>query len=547
MLQSETDVSRTPNCRSQRSTSPFITVLTRRSAIGTKKKKKMEKKMEQAFVWPWKSHNWATFLAISMFAFLLRMLVSLHSYSGAAVPPKYGDYEAQRHWMEITVHTPVKQWYQNTTDNDLRYWGLDYPPLTAYQSFVHGIFLNAVEPAAVALHTSRGYENTSSKLLMRWTVLSSDILVFFPAVLVFVALYYRQHANQEQAWALAMILLQPALMLIDHGHFQYNCISLGLAVGAAAAVIMRQELMACILFSLSLNHKQMSTYYAPAFFAHLLGRCFQCRSPVVGVMRLGVMVLATFAVCWWPFLSSWQSVLQVLSRLAPLERGLYEDYVANFWCSTSLLVKWKQLFSIPMLARLAMGMTIGASLPSMVQQILAPSAEGFLFSMLNSSFAFYLFAFQVHEKSVLLPVLPATLLALNEPQVLQYIVPIAVMSMLPLLRRDGLIIPYFALLSLFFLLPAHPVYGPQGKPNKQKGSIVKSSALNLLPFCSISGAVVLHLIYLFLHPPARYPFLFEALITVYCFVHFLALAIYTNWRQWFQPVDRAEVSADKEE
>jgi hypothetical protein len=55
---------------------------------------------------------------------------------------------------------------------------------------------------------------------MRWTVLSSDILVFFPAVLVFVALYYRQHANQEQAWALAMILLQPALMLIDHGHFQ---------------------------------------------------------------------------------------------------------------------------------------------------------------------------------------------------------------------------------------------------------------------------------------------------------------------------------------
>jgi hypothetical protein len=83
MLQSETDVSRTPNCRSQRSTSPFITVLTRRSAIGTKKKKKME----QAFVWPWKSHKWATFLAISMFAFLLRMLVSLHSYSGICSYP----------------------------------------------------------------------------------------------------------------------------------------------------------------------------------------------------------------------------------------------------------------------------------------------------------------------------------------------------------------------------------------------------------------------------------------------------------------------------
>lgn len=41
--------------------------------------------------------------------------------------------------------------------------------------------------------------------------------------------------------------------------YQFNCISLGLAVGAAAAVIARQELMACVFFSLSLNHKQVPT------------------------------------------------------------------------------------------------------------------------------------------------------------------------------------------------------------------------------------------------------------------------------------------------
>jgi hypothetical protein len=23
----------------------------------------------------------------------------------------YGDYEAQRHWMEITLHTPLSQWW----------------------------------------------------------------------------------------------------------------------------------------------------------------------------------------------------------------------------------------------------------------------------------------------------------------------------------------------------------------------------------------------------------------------------------------------------
>ena len=35
--------------------------------------------------------------------------------------------------------------------------------------------------------------------------------------------------------------------------------------------------------------------------------------------------------------------MQVLQRLAPLKRGLYEDYVANFWCSTHFLLNWKRL------------------------------------------------------------------------------------------------------------------------------------------------------------------------------------------------------------
>lgn len=33
-----------------------------------------------------------------------------------------------------------------------------------------------------------------------------------------------------------MVLLQPSLVLIDHGHFQYNSVCLGLAMAAAAAV-----------------------------------------------------------------------------------------------------------------------------------------------------------------------------------------------------------------------------------------------------------------------------------------------------------------------
>ena len=53
---------------------------------------------------------------------------------GRDTPPMFGDYEAQRHWMEITIHLPFQQWYTY----DLKYWGLDYPPLTAYVSWLCG-------------------------------------------------------------------------------------------------------------------------------------------------------------------------------------------------------------------------------------------------------------------------------------------------------------------------------------------------------------------------------------------------------------------------
>jgi alpha-1,3-glucosyltransferase len=53
---------------------------------------------------------------------------------GQGIPPMFGDYEAQRHWMELTNHLPTRQWYKY----DLQYWGLDYPPLTAYHSWLCG-------------------------------------------------------------------------------------------------------------------------------------------------------------------------------------------------------------------------------------------------------------------------------------------------------------------------------------------------------------------------------------------------------------------------
>src|SRR5690348_2416449 len=121
-----------------------------------------------------------------------------HSMAGQSTPPMYGDYEAQRHWMEITLNLPISEWYHNTTQNDLLYWGLDYPPLTAYLSFLFGLAYSSfyfsahvgadfntlsasgwhVEDGFMELTSSRGWESEDSKLFMRGTVLLSDLLIF---------------------------------------------------------------------------------------------------------------------------------------------------------------------------------------------------------------------------------------------------------------------------------------------------------------------------------------------------------------------------------
>ncbi|KAH9675789.1 putative dolichyl pyrophosphate Man9GlcNAc2 alpha-1,3-glucosyltransferase [Citrus sinensis] len=500
-----------------------------------KEKKKINEKVDVEAVeieddtWWWLTHKGigATFLCISVFALLVRVAVSLHPYSGAGSPPKFGDYEAQRHWMEITLNLPVLEWYRNSTSNDLSYWGLDYPPLTAYQSYFHGLFLRFFDPDSVSLFTSRGYET-----------------------------YVGCHSSRKNdcAWHIAMLLLNPCLILIDHGHFQYNCISLGLTVAAIAAILSQRELLASCLFTLALSHKQisawanlfqdktdgasmfsMSVYYAPAFFSHLLGKCLRRKNPIHGVAKLGLTVLGTFTVVWWPYLHSTDALLGVLSRLAPFERGIYEDYVANFWCTSSVIIKWKRLFSVHSLKFISLTATVLTCLPSMVQQVMAPSSRGFLYGLLNSSFAFYLFSFQVHEKSILLPLLPASLLALEERRPFKWLMFYGLFSMFPLLCRDKLVLPYFALHALFMLLYLAPCgHGARprnARPNNTKFDYFDSFKTFMNGFIYLSS-LILHIVYLTMHPPEKFPYLFEAIIMLICFYQFAVFAFYTNVKQW---------------
>ena len=96
----------------------------------------------------------------------------------------------------------------------------------------------------------------ATRAFMRNSVIVCDAIVFFPAALLcaragapggFVLDFPRQLTFLWQ------LLAVPAFVLIDHGHFQYNCVSLGLVLWGAYGCLTGRPLAASVAFSLSLN------------------------------------------------------------------------------------------------------------------------------------------------------------------------------------------------------------------------------------------------------------------------------------------------------
>ncbi|KAI5796653.1 glycosyl transferase [Geopyxis carbonaria] len=398
--------------------------------------------------------QWLVIPILLLVAFLLRWAVGLGAYSGLESLPMHGDFEAQRHWMEITTQLPMKDWYWH----DLEWWGLDYPPLTAYHSWLIGAIGNLVRPSWFELHTSRGLDDPKLKFFMRATVVISEYITYVPAMVVFVRVYGKlfDMSVYEKAVSLAAILIQPSLMIIDHGHFQYNSVMFGLTYLAVDCFLTDHLLFGSLFFVLALTFKQMALYYAPVIFAYLLGLSVFPRLHFQRLFLLGVTVIATFTLILAPLVASggFIQISQCLSRIFPFSRGLWEDKVANFWCASNVIVKYRQRFSGAILQQASMLATFVAIFPSCVIIFLYPRKRLLPIGMSACAWGFFLFSFQVHEKSVLLPLVPATSFlagSLDSENIVwvTWMNNIALFSMWPLLNRDGLALQYAVLFILF--------------------------------------------------------------------------------------------------
>lgn len=290
---------------------------------------------------------------IAVIGLTLRSTLSLHSYSGENRPPMYGDFEAQRHWQEITVHLPTRQWYTQTKDNDLQYWGLDYPPLTAYHSLLNGVIAGHLNTSYVELHSSRGISTDDHKYFMRLTVLAMEALVYLPCLYFAIREIQKRFLikSDQNLIAYFAAVIYPGQILIDNGHFQYNNVSLGLAMLSVALMVRSRYCWGALAFTLALNYKQMELYHSLPIFFYLLAQCLPRLSVqsnlkwsqgILRLIKIGATVVITMILLYLPWLQNGpEDIKQVLFRLFPIARGVFEDKVANFWCIVNVFHKIK--------------------------------------------------------------------------------------------------------------------------------------------------------------------------------------------------------------
>ncbi|PYH47862.1 dolichyl-P-Glc:Man(9)GlcNAc(2)-PP-dolichol alpha-1,3-glucosyltransferase ALG6 [Aspergillus saccharolyticus JOP 1030-1] len=507
-----------------------------------------------SFLWSARAgvSQWLVLPLVLMAVGLFRWAVSLWGYSGFQVPPMHGDFEAQRHWMEITTHLPMAKWYLY----DLQYWGLDYPPLTAYHSWLLGKIGSAIDPAWFALDDSRGVEDPLLKVFMRGTVVVSEYLVFIPAVVNFLRRYTRM--QNVPVWsasvALVAVLLQPATILIDHGHFQYNSVMLGLVVASLDAILAGRMLWACIFFVGALGFKQMALYYAPIMFAFLLGVCIFPKIRILRLLCIALVTLAAFAVLFGPLMigatgeeareilaSAPQppllqqlpidldkhSVLyavafqltQTIHRVFPFARGLFEDKVANAWCAVHTFYKLHR-FEASLLQRMSLGATLGSILVPCGIIFRHPRASLLLPALSSVAWGFFLFSFQVHEKSVLLPLLPMTLLLAGDGGLSKetrawvgWANILGTWTMYPLLKRDELRVPYFVMTFLWAYLMGLPPTSLEAYRSRDLSE--DNGELNVLTklvhICFYLAMIAWHVLEAFVPPPSDKPDLWVVL------------------------------------
>ncbi|XP_077623673.1 dolichyl pyrophosphate Glc1Man9GlcNAc2 alpha-1,3-glucosyltransferase isoform X3 [Crocuta crocuta] len=363
--------------------------------------------------------NWFSALALGVTLLKCLLIPTYHST----------DFEVHRNWLAITHSLPVSQWYYEATSE----WTLDYPPFFAWFEYALSHVAKYFDQEMLNVR-NLNYFSARTLLFQRFSVILTDAL-FVYAVHECCKCIDGQKAGKELTekpkFILSVLLLWNfGLLIVDHIHFQYNGFLFGLMLLSIARLFQKRHMEGAFLFTALLHFKHIYLYVAPAYGIYLLrSYCFTANKPdgsirwnsfsFVRVISLGLVVFLVSALSLGPFLALNQ-LPQVLSRLFPFKRGLCHAYWApNFWALYNALDK---VLSVIGLNDKWFGSAVPTHSPSLSDSLGHPhlhpdchiGPRGFLRCLILCALSSFLFGWHVHEKAILLAVLPMSLLSVGK-------------------------------------------------------------------------------------------------------------------------------------
>ncbi|KAK5695038.1 glycosyl transferase [Elasticomyces elasticus] len=435
---------------------------------------------------------------------------------------KSTDFEVHRNWLAITHSLPLREWYYEKTSE----WTLDYPPFFAYFEWLLSQAAQLGDRGLLVVH-NLNYDSWQTVHFQRATVILTELVLVY-ALHLFIKSSSPNSKKQAHAAALS-ILLSPGLLIIDHIHFQYNGFLYGILILSIVLARKPSGLLASgLVFAALLCLKHIYLYLAPAYFIYLL-RAY-CLGPqsvfdikFANCVKLGVGIVAVAGLAFGPFVYYGQ-IQQVFSRLFPFSRGLCHAYWApNIWALYSFsdrgLIYAAPYLKLPVNAdavnsvtrglvgdtsfavlpdispRTTFVLTLAAQIPALTKLFFRPTWDNFVATLTLCAYASFLFGWHVHEKAILLVIIPFSLLALKDRRHLGAFRPLAVsghVSLFPLLftaMEFPIKIVYTVVWLAVFLLAFDRLAPPSEKPRvfllDRFSLLYIAVAVPLLVYCSL--------------------------------------------------------------
>lgn len=365
---------------------------------------------------------------------------------------------------------------------------MDYPPLFAYFEWMLSQVAQFFDKEMLNVE-NLDYASPMTVIFQRLSVIVTDIVYALGVKTCLDSIVLKQKGLTYTIGSI-LLLANIGLLMVDHIHFQYNGLLFGIMLLSIGKILQEKFLQSAFYFAYLLHMKHIYIYIAPVYVVYLFKfYCLRKGNWFLNLLKLGGIVFGVSVASLGPFI---KHIPQLLTRLFPFKRGLSHAYWApNFWAiynfidkflsltlhkktglatGTGGLVKTYEHQVLPVITPLATFLiTFLAMLPIIIKLATVKydqrtTAQTFVKGIVLCACTSFLFGWHVHEKAILLILIPLSLLSVLDKfnaRMTLFLGTLGYYSLFPLLFKPNLLfikVGLFGAYTALTILAFHKIY-----------------------------------------------------------------------------------------